>query len=366
VILEEDGLSMENTGKDQRGDIRNLSFADVEAWVLANGEKPFRAAQILDWMYHKGARDFAAMKNVPDRLRQRLTEDFTWATASILEERVSSDGTRKILSELNDKEQIETVLIPAIGRATVCVSTQAGCKFGCRFCASGVGGWSRNLTPAEILSQILTMRQRAGALTVTHIVFMGVGEPLDNYDNVLRAIRVINDPRGLGIAARRITVSTCGVVPNILRLAREGLQIELAVSLHGSSNPSREVLMPVNKKWDIAVLIDACRAFQRQTKRQITLEYILIKDMTCSEKSARELGQLLRGLICKMNLIPYNPVKEFDHQPPPRAEVFEFQRALVRQGVHATVRMPRGRDVAAACGQLRRHSGMNTVFSKGD
>lgn len=339
---------------DQKNDLRNLSYTELEAWLASAGEKPFRAGQIWDWAYQKGACDFAAMKNLPESLRARLAADFVWTPTTILEEQLSTDGTRKILFELNDKERIETVLIPAARRATVCVSTQAGCKFGCRFCASGVGGWSRNLSPAEILTQILTMRQRAGEAPVTHIVFMGVGEPMDNYDNVLRAIRVINDPRALGIAARRITVSTCGVVPNILRLAQEGLQIELAVSLHGSGNPSRDVLMPVNKKWDVPTLIDACRVYQRQTKRQITFEYILIQDVTCSDQAARELGKLLRGLICKMNLIPYNPVKEFDHRPPLRKDVFQFQDALKRQGVHATVRMPRGRDVAAACGQLRR------------
>jgi len=192
---------------------------------------------------------------------------------------------------------------------------------------------------------------------LSHIVFMGTGEPLDNYDNVLKAIRTINAKEGLNIGARRITVSTCGVIPQIKKLAKEGLQIELAISLHGFNDESRKVLMPVNKKYPFGELIDACREYIAATKRQVTFEYILIKNLTCSDGAAQELGRALKGMICKMNLIPYNKVDEFDHEPPTRAEALHFRDSLSRYGIHATIRTPRGRDVSAACGQLRHEVG---------
>jgi len=191
---------------------------------------------------------------------------------------------------------------------------------------------------------------------LSNIVFMGVGEPLDNYDNLLKTLRIINAPEGLNIGARKITISTCGVIPKIQALAKEGLQIELAISLHGFNNDSRNVLMPVNRKYPFDDLIQACREFFKATKRQITFEYILIKGVTCTDEAAKELSKYLKGMVCKMNLIPYNPVKEFDHKPPSREEAFRFRRHLESHGIHATIRMPRGRDVSAACGQLRHAS----------
>lgn len=345
--------------------ILNLSYPELIQAIELLGEKSFRATQIFEWIYQKNVWSFDDMKNISKDLRDKLSKDYILKPFKIATKQVSEDGTTKFLFDLDDGEKIETVLIPTATRTTVCVSTQVGCKFGCKFCASGVGGWNRNLSAGEILTQIMHVKQESlkHQKPLSHIVFMGLGEPLDNYDSLMRAIRVINAPEGLHIAARRITISTCGVVPRILQLAEEGLQVELAVSLHGFSDTSRNVLMPVNKKWNVIELMDALRAFQRQTKRQITFEYILIQDVTCTERAARELGKLLRGLICKMNLIPYNPVKEFDHQPPPppRKDVFQFQEALARQGVHATVRMPRGRDVDAACGQLRRRDQTESV-----
>jgi len=317
------------------------------------GEASFRAAQIFEWIYQKQVQQFDQMSNLSFGLRAQMSKDFTFLKLAVLHKSISSDGTMKVLFELHDKEKVETVLIPTSTRATLCVSTQAGCKFGCVFCASGIGGWKRNLSCAEILSQILYMKRVACERRLSHIVFMGVGEPLDNYDNLIKAIRNINSPKGINIAARRITVSTCGLVPKIKKLAEEGLQIELAVSLHGSSNESRDCLMPVNKKYPVNDLIVACREYNKSTKRQITFEYILIKDVTCSEKAAKELGRLLKGLLCKVNLIPYNSVSEFDYEPPSRNKMFAFKNQLQRSGVHATIRTPRGKDVSAACGQLR-------------
>lgn len=337
-------------------DIRDLSLEELVSLFKEWKEPAYRAKQVFEWLYKKNANSFDEMTNLSGDLRGKLTDYFHFNKPHILREDVSIDKTRKALIELNDKERIETVLIPTDTRATVCVSTQAGCKFGCRFCASGIGGWNRNLNPSEILSQILYMKQKAEGHPLSHIVFMGVGEPLDNYDNLLKAIRIINGDDGINIGARRITISTCGVVPKIKKLAQEGLQIELAVSLHGSSNDSRNVLMPVNKKYPVAELIDACKEYIKATKRMITFEYILIKDVTCTEKCAKELRTLLKGMLCKMNLIPYNPVSEFDHKTPSREEMTKFQQWLDKEGILATIRTPRGRDVSAACGQLR-HSG---------
>jgi len=334
-------------------DIKDLSFEEMTVYVKSIGEAPFRAVQIFAWVYQKLVQDFGRMSNLSSTLREKLKTDFVLSKQVVLKEDVSSDGTTKVLFGLEDNEKVETVLIPTPMRATVCISTQAGCKFGCRFCASGIGGWKRNLSCAEILSQILYMKRKAQQRALSHVVFMGVGEPLDNYDNLIKAIRIINSSKGISIAARRITISTCGLIPEIEQLAKEGMQIELAISLHGSSNESRNILMPINKKYPVNDLIAVCKGYNKATKRQITFEYILIKDVTCTEKAANELGRLLNGLLCKINLIPYNRVDEFDHEPPSRNEMFAFKNRLTQQGIHATIRKPRGQDVSAACGQLR-------------
>lgn len=336
-------------------DIRNLSCEELARYCESIGEKGFRAAQIFEWIYKKGAWSFDRMRTLSAPLRQRLSEDFCIQTLAIAQKQAAKDGTTKFLFELPDKERIETVLIPTATRTTVCVSSQAGCKFGCKFCASGLGGWKRNLTTAEILSQILYVKEESmkHKKPLSHIVCMGTGESFDNYENLLKALRIVNDPRGLNIGARRITVSTVGIIPKILQFAKENFQIELAISLHGYNNASRSKLMPVNKKYPFTELMSACRAYIKMTRRQITFEYILIKDVTCSEEAARELARNLTGMICKLNLIPYNPVPEFPHKTPSHEEMVNFQKRLKDLGVHATLRTPRGRDIAAACGQLR-------------
>ena len=337
----------------QKRDIKDLSYQEMSSYLESLGEKPFRTTQIFDWIYKKGAESFDAMTNLTIVLRNRLKDDFLLEEPSLVKKDVSDDKTTKFLFDLKDKERVETVLIPTPARTTACISTQAGCKFRCGFCASGIGGWNRNLSCAEIVSQVLYVKNHNPEHELSHIVFMGIGEPLDNYDNVVKAIRAINSSYGVNLAARRITISTCGLIPQIKKLSREGIQVELAVSLHGYSNESRDILMPVNKKYPLHDLIETCKEYIRATHRQVTFEYILIKDLTCTEKAAKELGQLLKGMICKLNLIPYNKVSEFSHEPPSKMEMLFFKKRLTESGIHATIRMPRGRDVNAACGQLR-------------
>ncbi|MFA5089027.1 MAG: 23S rRNA (adenine(2503)-C(2))-methyltransferase RlmN [Candidatus Omnitrophota bacterium] len=338
----------------QTRDIQDLSFVELSGYFCSRCQESFRAKQIFEWLYQKGAGTFADMTNLPQGLRDQLEKDFSFNAAKVIEERLACDGTKKILFSLTDKEKIETVLIPAARRMTACLSTQVGCKFGCQFCASGIGGFKRNLSCSEILSQVLYARQAALPVVLSHIVFMGIGEPLDNYDNVLKAIRIINSPEALGIAARRITISTCGLVPEMKRLAQEGLQIELSVSLHGYDQTSRDLLMPVSRKYPLADLMAACREHIKKTRRQITFEYILLEGVTCHEKAAKALASLLKGMLCKVNLIAYNPVSEFARQCPSPADMMAFKNKLSRLGIHSTIRMPRGQDVSAACGQLRR------------
>lgn len=335
-------------------DIRDLSYEELMLYLKSINEAKFHASQIFKWIYQRGILQFEQMSDLSVALRAQLKKSFFFSEPEVLHKDISSDGTTKVLFQLHDRERIETVLIPAPTRATLCVSTQAGCKFGCRFCASGIGGWKRNLSCAEILDQIITVGTlHCNVPTITNIVFMGVGEPLDNYDNLFKAVTIINSSKAMNIAARRITVSTCGIIPGIKKLAKEGLQIGLAISLHGSNNDTRSALMPVNKKYPLDDLIPVCREYCQSTKRQITFEYILIKDMTCTKKAAKELGRLLKGMLCKINLIPCNPVCEFNYQQPSRNQMFAFKKELEEVGIYSTIRTPRGKDVSAACGQLR-------------
>ncbi len=336
-----------------RPDIKDLSLEELTAYFKTQGEKPFRATQIFDWLYKKRVTSFEAMKNVPAALQERLKNDFLLDRKTPAKEQGARDETQKFLFLLRDKQTIETVLIPAENRNTICVSSQAGCKFRCGFCASGIGGWSRNLNCSEIVDQVLFVKDKLPNHDLSNIVFMGVGEPLDNYENVIKAVKIINSSDGINFGARHITISTCGLIPQIKKLSREGLQIELAVSLHGSNNDMRNVLMPVNKKYPLKDLIETCKDYAEKTNRQVTFENILIKDLTCTLAAAEELGKLLKGMLCKMNLIPYNKVEEFPHEPPAKLEMLAFKKRLDDLGIHATIRMPRGRDVNAACGQLR-------------
>ncbi len=335
-------------------EICGLTLKELEGQFQALGEPAYRAAQVFDWIYKKHAFSWEEMSSLPKILREKLAAALPFPVIREKSVSLSSDGTRKFLFELFDGQLIEAVFIPTEKRAALCISSQAGCKFGCGFCASGIGGWKRHLSTGEIMAQVLwAVKSCAAQGEVTHIVFMGVGEPFDNYDNVLKAVRLLNAPEALKIAARRITISTCGVVPGIKRLAGEGLQIELSVSLHASRDALRSQLMPVNRKYPLSELMKACRAYARDTGRQVTFEYIMIKDLTCTDKCVDELAVLMRGWLCKINLIACNPVGEFPYTTPSPKEMIRFKAMLERQGVITTFRTPRGRDIAAACGQLR-------------
>ena len=320
------------------------------------GVEKFRAAQVSGWIYKKGVYDFDAMKNLSADVKKKLVDNFSIGAGSIKKRSHSAgDSSVKLLVELPDHELVETVYIPKGRRRTVCVSSQVGCKFKCGFCASGQAGFFRNLSASEIVAQILRARDESKVSNdhLTNIVFMGIGEPLDNYDNVVKAIRTLNSPDGLGIGARRITISTCGVVPRIRQLAGEGMQIELSVSLHGANDSVRTQLMPVNRAWPIHELLAACGEYTLKTKRDITFEYILADGLNADIEDARQLALVLEGIQCKVNLIPLNPIPEFPYTRPTNARIIAFQKMLAEKKIKSTVRYSSGTDINAACGQLR-------------
>ncbi len=335
-------------------DIRNLSFKELQDILQEWKYPPFHARQIFSWIYKRQVADFDEMTDLASALRKKLKENFSFSSLKLSRRLKSEDETEKFLFELNDGNFIEAVNIPAEGgRLTGCVSSQVGCKFSCRFCASGLLGFKRNLTVAEIIGQILYLKEAEEEQKLTHIVFMGIGEPLDNYDNVLKAIRIINSSQGLNIGARRITISTSGLIPGIERLSKEGLQIELSVSLHAAEDKTRSKIMPINKTYPLKDLISSCRDYIKKTNRQITFEYVMIKGLNSDLPSAANLSKILKGLICKINLIPANPVKELNMEPPNKLEALFFKNNLIKQGINVTLRRPRGDDILAACGQLR-------------
>ena len=335
-------------------DIKELSLKELEDKLLSWGSPKYHAKAIFNWIYQKGAYEFSGMSNLPAALRKSLAAEFIILGLELADLEQSSDGTAKLLFALKDKNLVEAVSIPAAKRVTGCISSQVGCKFACQFCASALKGFKRNLSVGEILDEVLYLKNNALDASLTHIVFMGTGEPLDNYENVLKAVRVINSPLAFNIGARRITISTCGIIPGIERLALEDLQIELSISLHAASDKSRSQLMPVNKKYPLAELIKCCQEYIAKTNRQITFEYILIKDFNSDQACAQNLVKLLSGLrLAKVNLIPANPVPELKIIPPASAQIIAFKECLFKSGINVTLRRERGQDINAACGQLR-------------
>jgi 23S rRNA (adenine2503-C2)-methyltransferase len=318
----------------------------------AMGCPAYRARQIWRWVHVGLVADAAAMTDLPATLRADLAGRFVFDAASIAVDRSTPDGTRKFLVRLADGDAVEEVLIPANGRQTVCVSSQVGCRFKCSFCASGQAGFRRNLEAGEIVAQVL-LAARALGERPGHVVYMGMGEPLDNYDAVLKSVRIVNDRHGLGIGARRITISTCGVIPGIERLAGEGIQVELSVSLHAADDALRSRLMPVNRRHPLDALLQACSRYSAATGRIVTFEYTLVAGVNDRPEHARLLAGRLAGLACRVNLIPLSPVREFPHEPPGREAVDGFARALQRSGINTTVRLSKGAALEAACGQLR-------------
>ena len=323
--------------------------------ILAGWKEPaFRGAQIFAWLYKKGAAGFDAMSDLPQGLRERLKGAFILDSLVIAEVAASKDGTRKFLFRLGDGNFVEAVSIPAEKRLTGCISSQAGCKYACTFCASGSAGFKRNLSCAEIVDEVrlLDLDSRSQKKDLSHIVFMGTGEPMDNYDEVLKAVRLINSADAFAIGARRITISTCGIVPGIKRLAGEGLQAELSVSLHASDDATRDKLMPVNRVYPLGKLMPALAEYSRATGRQVTFEYVLIKDINSSLQNADVLSRIIKGIEAKVNLIPLNPVIT-ELKAPSAREISRFRDRLEQRGVIVTLRKERGQDIEAACGQLR-------------
>ncbi len=337
------------------------SAGELAELLAGMGHKPFRARQLQEWVWKHRATSFEQMSNLPPALRAELAARFTLRPMELVEISESSTGTtRKFLSRLHDGHLVESVIIPAAvgqggahsSRLTLCVSSQVGCAFGCRFCASGLLGFTRNLSSSEILGQILLAEEIAGE-RVDNLVFMGMGEPLANMDNLLAALTQILDPHGLNIGARHITISTSGNVPGLRRLAAFGKPLRLAVSLHGASDEVRSQVMPVNRKWPLAELLSALKEWNRTGKHMITLEYILIQDVNAMLPEARKLARIARELNAKVNLIPYNTVEGLPWVRPSEADCKAFCRALMAEKVPVTMRYEKGHDINAACGQLR-------------
>jgi len=337
----------------ERIDLKDLSKEELRNALAAIGQPPYRAIQVFTWMYREGTASFEHMENLPRGLREALSKRYRISSLKLLDTKRSRlDGTIKYLLKLEDGHAIETVSLPERGRATTCVSSQVGCKRSCSFCASSVLGFERNLTTAEILNEVLFVRHDTKS-PVTHVVFMGIGEPFDNYRNVMKAVRILNDSDGMNIGARRITVSTCGIVPGIEALSREGLQVELSVSLHAAEDVLRTRLVPVNKRYPIGDLMAACREYTRRTNRIITFEYVLMKGVNCADRDAGKLASLLRGMKCKVNLIACNQIRALGYEAPSREEAKTFLERLLAHGVRSTLRRSRGEDIDAGCGQLR-------------
>ena len=332
----------------------------METWVSARNEPAYRAKQVLQWLYQKRVSRFQEMSDLSERLRGELDRSFRLEPLACVRKTGSRDTTQKFLFALGDGNFIESVLIPASpalygspsDRKTICVSTQVGCAYGCKFCASGLDGWTRNLDVGEIVQQILRVEALSGE-KINNIVFMGMGEPLANYQNVLQAVEIIRAPWGVGIGARHITVSTSGLAPRIRELADQPIQIRLAISLHGATDEVRQKIMPVNRKYNVATLIDACAYYTEKKRQRITFEYILIENVNDGLDQAAELARIAQKLKAKINLIPYNTVHDFSWKRPSQTRQQVFFRALERNGVDATIRREKGHDIDAACGQLR-------------
>ena len=358
-------------------DIKSLTREELEAQFKSWDEPVYRVTQLLDWLYARRATNWDAMTNVPKRLREKLSGNLSLQTLELIRKQGSRDTTQKFLWRLRDHSLIESVLIPAnpalyseaSDRHTLCISTQVGCAYGCKFCASGLDGWKRNLAPDEIIEQVLAVERwnanqsrvesressanNSDPRLINNIVVMGMGEPLANYDNLLKALKILNAPWGGGIGARKITISTSGLAPQIRQLAHEPLQFRLAISLHGATDETRNKIMPVNSRYPLKELIHACEEYQYEKGRMITFEYILIAGVNNSVEQTKPLAALARKLFAKVNLIPYNQVEGLPWERPSEEACEAFLVALKKQKVAATLRREKGHDIDAACGQLR-------------
>ena len=335
-------------------DILSMTLDELTGYMESLGQKRFRASQLYRWLHIQGAESYEEMGNLPASLRECLAEEAPLKRARIETVQISKlDGTRKYLFHLSDDSFVESVLMRYEHGLSVCVSSQVGCRMGCRFCASTLDGLSRNLTAGEILSEVEQIQRDAGE-RVSHVVIMGTGEPLDNYDNVVRFIRLLTDENGLNISQRNVTLSTCGLVPEILRLKEEDLAINLALSLHAPTDELRQTLMPIARRYSLSEVMPAMDAYYERTGRRLTFEYSLIRGTNDTDECAAGLTRLLRGRNALINLIPVNPVTERGYRETSRAETAAFKKKLEKNGLHVTIRREMGRDSDGACGQLRK------------
>ena len=335
-------------------DIRSYTLEELQQEMESIGEKAFRAKQIYEWLHVKLVDSFEEMTNLSKALRDKLESQYRIPLVRMLERQISKiDDTNKFLFELEDGHVVESVLMKYKHGNSVCISSQVGCRMGCKFCASTIGGLERNLLPSEMLGEIYQIQKISGE-RVANIVVMGTGEPLDNYENFVKFVRLLSDEKGLHISQRNITISTCGIVPNMKRLAEEGLQITLALSLHGSTQEKRKVLMPVANKYELDEVLKACDYYFEKTGRRITFEYSLVQGVNDRDEDAKELIGILQSRNCHINLIPVNPIKERDFKKPSRKSAENFKNKLEKSGINVTIRREMGSDIDGACGQLRR------------
>ncbi|MBO5462271.1 MAG: 23S rRNA (adenine(2503)-C(2))-methyltransferase RlmN [Clostridia bacterium] len=338
----------------EKKDIVSMSFEELSKELGEMGLPKFRATQIYDWLHKKCVTSFEEMTNISKDLIKKLNDNFVIFACTIEKKLVSRyDSTVKYLFSLPDGEYLECVVMDYKYGHTICISTQVGCKMGCAFCASGIGGFKRQLTPSEMLSQIYTA-QRDLSLRISRIVLMGMGEPLDNFDNVMRFLELVSDERGLNIGMRHISLSTSGIVPRIYDLLDKRLQLTLSVSLHAPNNEIRSKIMPVNKSWDIDELLNACKTYGEETSRRISFEYAMMKGVNDTPECAEELSKRLKGILCHVNLIPANEVPEKGHERSTDNSIVQFKSILEKNGLAVTVRRTLGSDINASCGQLRR------------
>ncbi|MCR4425307.1 MAG: 23S rRNA (adenine(2503)-C(2))-methyltransferase RlmN [Firmicutes bacterium] len=336
-------------------DIRDMSVDECRSFFVSLGEPPYRANQVLEWVYHALASSYQEMTSIPTYLRRRLSEIAPLEGARVLARKKAREGTVKLLVGFADGNAVETVLMPHDYGLSLCVSSQVGCQMGCVFCASGLSGFVRNLSCGEMIAQLIAGSREAGAgRRVNSVVLMGTGEPLANYEQVLKFIRLINWNRGFGVGYRHITLSTCGLVPGIERLAGEGLPITLSVSLHAPDDETRSAIMKVSQVWGVSDVVRACVDYAERTGRRVTYEYSLIAGVNDSLAHADRLAHLIKGTLCHVNLIPLNPVPETGFARSPRQVVADFSKILTEAGIEVTIRREMGTDIDAACGQLRR------------
>ena len=349
----------------QKTDIKSMNLKELTAYIEELGEKSFRAKQIYQWLHVKQVSSFDEMTNISRSLIEKLKEQCTLiCLRQELVQISKQDGTRKYLFALSDGNVIESVLMRYKHGNSVCISSQVGCRMGCRFCASTLDGMVRGLTPSEMLDQIYQIGKDIGE-RISNVVVMGTGEPMDNFENLVKFIELLTDENGLNISQRNLTVSTCGIVPRMRELAEKKLQITLALSLHASNQEKRKVLMPVANKYEIHEVVDACRYYFEQTGRRVTFEYSLVAGVNDTNDDARELSELVGDMNCHINLIPVNPIKERDYKQPDSGAILAFKNKLEKNGINVTIRREMGRDIDGACGQLRKRYADSSVSARG-